>query len=281
MANHDRINFVIRTPRRMDPDIAATAALIGDPARAAMLSALADGRAMPSGELARVAGVSPQTASSHLDKLFKGKLLGVEVQGRHHYFRLRDARIAELLESLALIARIPEPLTSAQRAAALGLRHARTCYGHLAGQLGVAITEALCAKNYIRDEELGFALTATGADWFRNFGIEVTEIKRKPLTRRCVDWSERRHHLAGALGVALCRRIAERHWTAAVRDSRALRLTEEGKAGLHAELGVVPHPMNGAHLTGCETSSSARLDASGGRSLREQLPRRDGREPAR
>jgi DNA-binding transcriptional ArsR family regulator len=230
---------MMRTVARLDPDIATTAALIADPSRAAMLAALTDGRALPSGELARIAGVSPQTASSHLDKLFKGKLLGVEVQGRHHYYRLRDMRIAELLESLSVIARVPATFTSAQRAAALGLRFARTCYGHLAGRLGVTITQALCARDYIRDEEIGFAITPAGAGWFREFGIALDSIKRKPLTRRCLDWSERRHHLAGGLGIGLCGRIAELHWTSPVRGSRALRLTERGKAALRAELDVI------------------------------------------
>jgi DNA-binding transcriptional ArsR family regulator len=236
---------VIRTTARLDPDIAATAALIADPSRAAMLSALTDGLALPSGELARIAGVSPATASSHLDKLFKGKLLGVEVQGRHHYYRLRDARIAELLESLSLIARAPAPLTSAQRATALGLRFARTCYGHLAGRLGVAVTQALCAKNYIRDDELGFALTGAGANWFRALGLAADSIQRKPLTRRCLDWSERRHHLAGALGVAWCGRMFELGWLAHGRDSRAVRLTERGKVALLSELDVTMQMKTG------------------------------------
>jgi DNA-binding transcriptional ArsR family regulator len=212
--------------------------VIGDSSRALMLSALADGRAMPAGDLARFARISPQTASSHLDKLFKANLLSVEVQGRHHYYRLRGALIAELIESLSIIARPVEPLTEAQRERAGQLRFARTCYGHLAGKLGVAITEALCARSYLAQEDSGYRISDSGAAWFRSIGIEIGAIKRKPLAKRCLDWSERRHHLAGALGVALCERIMELRWAVRVRDSRALRLSDRGKAQLQSELGL-------------------------------------------
>ncbi|MGH7838120.1 MAG: ArsR/SmtB family transcription factor, partial [Candidatus Binataceae bacterium] len=207
--------------------------------RAAMLSALADGRALPSGELARIAHVTPQTASSHLDKLFKGRLLSVEVQGAHHYFRLRDARIADLLESLSIVARPPEPLTGAQRDASIRLRFARTCYGHLAGQLGVALTRALCEKRFLRDGESAYAVTSAGSEWFGELGIEVGSLQRRPLTRRCLDWSERQHHLAGALGVAWYGRLIELGWLARVRESRAIRLTAHGSTALRSKLGVM------------------------------------------
>src|ERR1043165_3052266 len=133
----------------IDPDIASTAALIGDPSRARILAVLADGRALPAGELARVARVTPQTASDQLDKLFRCPLLAVEVQGRHHYYRLRNTHVAELLESLSRVA-LPAPtLTTAQSDRARTLRFARTCYGHLAGQLGVAVTQALSVENFL------------------------------------------------------------------------------------------------------------------------------------
>jgi DNA-binding transcriptional ArsR family regulator len=214
------------------------AAVIGDSSRALMLSALADGRAMPAGDLARFAHISPQTASGHLDKLFKAKLLSVEVQGRHHYYRLRNARVAELIESLSIIARPVEPLTEGQRERAGQLRFARTCYGHLAGKLGVAITRALCARSYLAEEDSGYTISDRGAAWFRSIGVEIATIKRKPLAKRCLDWSERRHHLAGALGVALCGRIVELRWAVRVRNSRALRLSDSGKAQLQSELGL-------------------------------------------
>ena len=222
----------------LDPDIASAAALIGDSSRALMLSALADGRALPGGELARIARISPQTASSHLDKLFKGNLVSVEVQGRHHYYRLRDSHVAELLESLSIVARPASPLTAAQREGAEQLRFARTCYGHLSGRLAVAITRALCANKYLCDEGSGYQVSAAGVAWFQGIGIEVGQIKRQPLSKRCLDWSERRYHLAGALGVALAHQTFELRWIVRARDSRALRLTDRGKAALRSELGL-------------------------------------------
>lgn len=223
---------------RPDPDIASVAAAIGDASRALMLSALADGRAMPAGDLARYARVSPQTASSHLDKLFKANLLSVEAQGRHHYYRLRNARVAELIESLSVIARPVEPLTEWQRERASQLRFARTCYGHLAGKLGVAITQALCTRSYLIDEDSVFRISDSGAAWFRSIGIEIGALRRRPLTKSCLDWSERRHHVAGALGVALCMRAIELRWVVKVRDGRTLLLSDRGKVRLQSELGL-------------------------------------------
>jgi DNA-binding transcriptional ArsR family regulator len=205
-----------------DPDIAAAAALIGDRSRAAILAALADGRALPSGELARAAGISPQTASSHLDKLFKAHVLAVQVQGRHHYYRLRDTRIADLLESLAAIARPAPSRTTVQRDEAERLRFARTCYGHLAGRLGVAVARALAAKALLTIDDVGCRLTRDGEEWFRAIGVDVGSLRR-PLARHCLDWSERRHHIAGPLGVALTARMIDLGWLSKVRGGRALR----------------------------------------------------------
>ncbi len=222
----------------IDPDIASTAALIGDPSRARILAALADGRALPAGELARVALITPQTASTHLDKLFSGHLVAVEVQGRHHYYRLRDAHVAELLESLSRLS-LPAPvLTTAQNDRARKLRFARTCYGHLAGQLGVAVTQALSAGNFLCSGDTGYQVTTEGEAWFDALGIKISSLTQRPLTRRCLDWSERRHHLAGALGVALLKRMIELNWVARVRESRALRLSDRGRVALRSELKI-------------------------------------------
>jgi DNA-binding transcriptional ArsR family regulator len=152
------IGIVMRVARSPDPDIASTARLIGDSSRAKMLGALADGRALPAGELARVAGVSRPTASAHLDLLFRAHLLAVEVRGRHHYYRLRDEHVARVLESLATLSRPARALTEGQSDAARALRFARTCYGHLAGTLGVAITRALCGKEFLSETEGGYAV---------------------------------------------------------------------------------------------------------------------------
>src|SRR5260221_11659627 len=227
---------MVRIGADIDPDITSTAALIGDPSRARILAALADGRALPAGELARVARITPQTASAHLDKLFRGQLLAVEVQGRHHYYRLRDTYVAELLESLSRVA-LPAPaLTTTQNDRARTLRFARTCYGHLAGQLGVAVTQALSAGNFLCNDDAGYHVTTKGEAWFGALGIELAALTQRPLTRRCLDWSERRHHLAGALGVALLKRMIELKWVARVRESRALRLSDRGRVALRSEL---------------------------------------------
>jgi DNA-binding transcriptional ArsR family regulator len=223
-----------------DPDVAATAALIGDPSRAAILLALMDGRALPAGELARYARISAQTASSHLDRLFKGNLVTVEVQGRHHYYRLRDERVGRLMEELATIAPAAPAVTPSQQRIAEAVRQARTCYGHLAGRLGVRIAEAMCEKELIAEDDNGYTLTSAAPGWLERFGVpdNLWRRQRCPLIRRCLDWSERRHHVAGAVGVAIATRMFELNWIARVRDSRAVRLTERGRAGLVEILGI-------------------------------------------
>jgi len=235
---------VLRARADLEPDIASAAALIGDPSRAAILAALADGRALPAGELARVAGISPQTASSHLDRLFKAHLLGVEVQGRHHYYRLRDARVAAALESLPVIARPARALTEPRTEAVRALRFARTCYGHLAGTLGVAVTEALCAHGFLASADASYVVTPSGRSWFRDHRIAVESLTRRPLAKACLDWSERRHHIAGALGVALTMRALELGWIARVRESRAVRVTDRGRQALSFELGIDPQSLS-------------------------------------
>jgi DNA-binding transcriptional ArsR family regulator len=225
----------------LEPDIATVSSLIGDPSRAAILMALADGRALPAGELARFAHVTPQTASSHLDKLFKGNLLAVEVQGRHHYYRLRDERIAGLLESLAALAPRRRPLTTEQRAAAEKLQFARTCYGHLAGRLGVALLEALFLMRVLdTDHDSQWRVTGQGSKWLCDLGLDLDVLRRerRPLLKRCLDWSERRHHLAGSLGVGLARLFFERNWVTRVRAGRAVRLTESGRKAMRKQFGV-------------------------------------------
>jgi DNA-binding transcriptional ArsR family regulator len=208
----------MRPPTQLDPDVARIAALIGDPSRAAILLALSDGRALPAGELARHASISPQTASSHLDKLFRAHLLAVEVQGRHHYYRLRSPQVAQLLESLSIVA--PPAPAAAHSDSAKALRFARICYDHLAGKLGVAVTRALCDHCYIHDGEVGYIVTDKGKTWFGSLGIDVEELRasRRRLTRRCLDWSERRSHLAGGLGAALANRFVKLNWIARPRN---------------------------------------------------------------
>jgi DNA-binding transcriptional ArsR family regulator len=233
---------MIRINTSTDPDIAATAALIGDRSRATMLSVLSDGRCLPAGDLARAAGIAPQTASTHLDRLLKGNLIVAEPQGRHRYYRLRDPRVADLLELLAVVAPPPPALAGRRDERVGALQFARTCYGHLAGVAGVAVARALCDRQYLRAGDACFHLTAAGAGWFRGIGIDPAALKRRPLLRRCIDWSERRYHLAGALGVAFTSHMFEAGWIARARTGRAVHLTDQGCAALRAELGVELSP---------------------------------------
>jgi DNA-binding transcriptional ArsR family regulator len=223
-----------------DPDISAAAAILADKSRAAMLMALADGGALPAGELARHAHVSAQTASSHLARMLAAGLVKVEIQGRHRYYSVANEHVARLLEALSIVAQPRPALTSIQNDAAKTLRFARTCYGHMAGVLGVSITEAMTKKRILGDSDAGWLVTAAGARWFGELGIDVQELRRgrRPLTRTCLDWSERRYHLAGALGDAVADRYFKLGWITRVRQSRAVRLTDRGRTALKERLGV-------------------------------------------
>lgn len=224
----------------VDPDVPAVAATLADRSRAAMLMALADGKALPAGELARCARVSAQTASWHLARMLEAKLVAVEIHGRHRYYRVANEHVARLLEALSLFAPPRPALTALQNDAARTLRFARTCYGHLAGTMGVSLAEAMRSRGYLRDSDAGWLLTAAGESWFGALGIDVPNLRRarRPLLRQCLDWSERRYHLAGALGDALAARCFELGWLARVRQSRAVRLTDRGRAALRERLGI-------------------------------------------
>jgi DNA-binding transcriptional ArsR family regulator len=218
----------------------SAAALIGDPVRALMLNALLDGRALPAGELAFAAGVTPQTASSHLNKLLTGGLLEVESEGRHRYFRLAGSHVAEALERLAAIR--PDPVRRpAPTREATALRHARSCYNHLAGRLGVEVTRCLEARRMIVPVRFKrFEITANGTEWFGSLGIDVPGLKpgTRGIARQCLDWTEREHHLAGPLGVALLAAFFEHRWLRREQTGRALQITPAGRAALLAHLGV-------------------------------------------
>ena len=222
------------------PSVAAAAFLIADPARAAMLTALVDGRARPAGELAYAAGVTAQTASSHLAKLLDGGLLAVETEGRHRYYRLAGPQVAEALESLAAIGPGEvrrRPLSPLARR----LKFARCCYDHLAGQVGVAVAEGLKRRGYLATApDKRFEVTPAGAAWFAAQGLAVDRLKatRKGLARQCLDWTEREHHLAGPLGVALLSHGCARGWFRRSPSSRAVEITPAGWAVLRQELGV-------------------------------------------
>lgn len=211
------------------PKIASVAALLGDPARANILTALMDGRALTVSELAGAAGVTLQTASGHLAKLEAAHLLKAEKQGRHRYFRLSDPDVAEVLEGLMGLAQRTGAVRVRSGPRDPELRQARLCYDHLAGERGVELFEGLMEQGLIHDAE-NPALTEDGRAFFMNFGLVIgtLERKRRPLCRRCLDWSERRGHLAGALGAALLQQFLERHWLRR-GPGRVLTFTPEGE----------------------------------------------------
>jgi DNA-binding transcriptional ArsR family regulator len=222
---------------RPDPDIAAVAALIADPSRAAMLDALLADPPLTAGELARRARITPQTASSHLGRLVSGGLVTAEHRGRFREFRLAGPDVARAIEALSLLAPRPE---TGDESLARAIRAARTCYDHLAGALGVAVTEALRGRGWIEGWEEGFPLTAAGRAGLLGLGVDLDALSagRRPLTRSCLDWSERRPHLAGAVGAALAARCLDEGWIVRVRHSRAVRLTDRGRRVLHGALGL-------------------------------------------
>ncbi|WP_189951155.1 ArsR/SmtB family transcription factor [Streptomyces alanosinicus] len=221
--------------------LAALAALLADETRAACLLALLDGRAWTAGELARHAGVAASTLSEHLGKLVAGGLLTEERQGRHRYVRLADAGAAGLVEELA--AQVPAaavrrpPRTLRESSADSAMARGRTCYDHLAGRLGIALTDALTLRGLLR-QDTGFALTDAGVEWFRAAGIALTVPGRRPLARACLDWTERRPHLAGAAGAALCRHVLDAGWCVRIGSERAVKVTPKGERELGSLLGI-------------------------------------------
>lgn len=212
-------------------DLASLSSLIGDPSRALILSALFGGEALPAGELAFRARVTPQTASSHLAKLTEAGLVTVERMGRHRYYRLSGPEIGGLLEKMMTVAW--QPAVERSRVPA-PLRDGRMCYDHLAGRLGVAVTDALVARGVLALGDDAFALTEAGTGWLAAMGIDAAALRdgRRSFARHCIDWSERRPHLAGALGAAIAERFVDRGWIRRDRDSRAVALTEDGRAAL-------------------------------------------------
>ncbi len=226
---------------------AQIAALAGDPARAGMLHALMDGRALTASELARVAGITPQTASSHISRMAEAGLLGVEKQGRHRYHRLASPAVARMMESIMQVAAGLEP---ARRPLSVGprdvaLRAARTCYDHLAGRLGVALADALVAGGYAELGSDAGMVTEPGMALLGRLGIDVGALLVRPgrratrvLCRPCLDWSERRAHLAGAVGAALCAHSFARGWIRRIDGTRAVAVTPRGERTFREELRI-------------------------------------------
>ncbi|MFJ3767980.1 ArsR/SmtB family transcription factor [Streptomyces sp. NPDC090082] len=226
-------------------DLAALAALFADESRAAFVLALLDGRAWTAGELARHAGVAPSTASEHLGKLVAGGVLAEERQGRHRYVRLADPGIAHLVEDLAArsepaVPRAPRSLRAASAGQAMA--RGRTCYDHLAGRLGIAIADAMTDRGLLR-QDTGFALTDRGLAWFDEQGITFVRKGRRPVARGCLDWTERRPHLAGLAGAALCRHALDAGWCVRIGSERAVKVTPAGESALRTGLGITAETL--------------------------------------
>ena len=221
-------------------DLAATARLLADGTRATFCLALLDGRAWTPTELARHAEVAPSTATEHLNAMVAGGLLAEERQGRHRYVRLADQQVAELIETLAAAAPVraaPVPHTLSADSRRRALAHARTCYDHLAGRVGVAIAEAMTERELV-DWEHGLRLTPDGERWLAQLAIEVPATATRPALRPCLDWTERRPHLAGAVGAALCGHALEQGWIKRVGTTRAVLVTPSGRDVLGERLGL-------------------------------------------
>ena len=244
-----------------DSDIAAVGALVADPGRCRMLLALDDGRALPASRLAAEAGVSAATGSSHLRKLTDSGLLAVEVHGRHRYYRLAGPQVAHLIEALQQLAP-PAPIRSLRQSTrASALREARTCYDHVAGRLGVAIMARLLDAGHLsggdgthdpdraRDDgrtgygrDIDYTLTDTGQRFLADLDVQLPP--DRPAVRYCIDWSEQRHHLAGALGKGLLDRLLELGWIERHQSDRAVTITMAGRAGLTDALGLNLQPVH-------------------------------------
>jgi DNA-binding transcriptional ArsR family regulator len=225
-----------------DADVARIAGLIGDPTRAAMLVALLDGRPRTAGELGRLGGVAPSTASGHLAQLLDGGLVACEADGRRRLYRLASPETAELLEILARRAPAARPRSLRGVDRAHALRAARLCYDHLAGVLGVAVTEGLVERGVLESTADGgaYAVAAGGEAWLERLGVDVAaaRLRRRSFARACLDWSERRPHLAGALGAGVADAFLGHGWVVRRPDDRALVVTAAGREALWRELAI-------------------------------------------
>ncbi|WP_187429180.1 hypothetical protein ROLI_028330 [Roseobacter fucihabitans] len=220
------------------PDIARIAALMGDPARANMLTALMTGKALTATELAAEAGITSQTASSHLAKLDAGGLLRLLKQGRHKYFSLANEDVAQVLEGLMGLAVKTGHLRTRTGPKDEALRKARVCYNHLAGDMGIALFDSFMGRGFLVIEVGVLQLTPRGDDFVQGFGVDVTRLRsqKSPLCKECLDWSARRSHLAGSLGRALLSEIEARGWAKRRADSRVVGFSSRGEQAFQSEL---------------------------------------------
>jgi DNA-binding transcriptional ArsR family regulator len=220
------------------PIIAEIAALVGDPARATMVSALLDGRALTATELARAAQVTPQTASSHLAKLTSAGLLSVVRNGRHRHFRLASPTVADMIDGIVAVALAKRPRYRPLSRQAKALGAARICYDHLAGRLSVDLTDCLVARRYVVLDDDAAEVTTAGTRFLTRFGIALPRSTRRHFCRLCLDWTERRPHLAGAVGAAMTRRYFDLGWMESVKGSHAVVVTPSGRRGFRETFGL-------------------------------------------
>lgn len=223
-----------------DTSLAWIASVVGDPARTRILMALMDGRARTAKELAFLARVAAPTASGHLAKLLEGRLVAVEPQGRHRYYRLASAQVGQMIEAMAIVAGDASPPPERRRRVGEAMATARTCYDHLAGRLGVAIADALQDRGHLVFDDGGGEVTPTGRAFLASLGADFDSAGagRRVFCRPCLDWTERRYHLAGAVGAALCAHCLTQGWVARARDTRALAITPEGRRAFSATFGI-------------------------------------------
>jgi DNA-binding transcriptional ArsR family regulator len=215
------------------PQIAEVAALVGDPARASMLCALLGGRALTATELSVAAGVSPQTTSGHLAKLSAANLLVQMKQGRHRYYRLSGPQVGQMLEGIMSVALNGPPRYQPKSRVDEQMRHARTCYDHFAGVLGVGLADAMTARDHVVLGDEAGEVTPAGLEFLSRLGVDLTaaRARRRVFCRPCLDWTERRPHIGGAVGAALARRCVDLKWVERMRDHRALVITPAGRRG--------------------------------------------------
>ena len=226
--------------------IAEAASLIADPARANILFALKDDSAITSGDLSVVAGVAPSTASEHLSKLVEGGLVAVNPKGRKRYYRLAGPAVAEALEAMEGVAAILAGRNGRAADPERSMRHARYCYDHLAGRVGVQIADAMLAKNFIRYSSCGPDVTEEGTNWLASLGADICPLRNEPrrFARLCHDWSENAPHVGGAVGAAMLRAFVGRDLLRRVRGSRILVVTPAGRAKFRSDLGVDLDPVD-------------------------------------
>jgi len=220
--------------------LAEVASLVGDPARANIMCALLDGRALTAKELAYAASVTPQTTSGHLAKLTEGRLLTVVKQGRHRYYRLSTPLIGQMLEGIMAVAAHGPPRFRPSSKLDEPMRNARMCYDHIAGRLGVGLADAMQQRKLVVFGDEAGEITPAGARFFHDLGVDIAEVERRKrhFCRPCLDWSERRTHMGGAVGAALAARCAELGWTQRARNTRALTVTADGRRGLKEVFGL-------------------------------------------